>query len=345
MIDEVKEYQELLVNRIDKGNYCSSIKDSYIIKIKADDKRVNPPTSSLLILRHFLFEGINDWSDISLEERQERINKAEIALLCWLGDKDSYQLGKELLKDEFDTLVKDDKGAYEMLLEKYKNAIKLKENRMRVIENLKNKKDFFNKIYIPSFKDYTFDSLIYDAIALGPIKHNIIAFKKSEIKEMFETVIQYHYIGNFSLDVRANNWYKTLLFTCYLVARQINIYNGDISQYIDVSNVDIVTLLQSEKVLKINGGKDIRYNIKLLAKQPVESNKREMKEMADYAFGFYENDVDGLNNLWRPNPAIARFIEIFNNEKDISDEYIYFTNMTGPDFLEAFKERLEPYLE
>ena len=347
MIDEIKEYQELLVDRIAKGNYCSSSKDSYIIKIKANDKRVNPPSNSLLILRHFLFDGINnDWSDITLEERKGRIEKAKIALLCWLGDKESYKTGNELLKEEFKTLVKENEGAYEMLCNTYKDAIKLKENRLRVIDGLKTKKDFFNKLYIPTFKDYTIDALIYDAIALGPLKHNIIAFKKSEIKEMFDTIIQYHYVCNCALDVRRNNWYKTLLFTCYLVAYQTNHNDGDMSAFVDVDNVSIVTLLQSDKCLKMNGKKDLRYNIKLLAAQPIDSDKRNEDNMVDYAFGFYENQEDGLNNLWRPNPNIARFIEIYDDEKDINEEeYIYFTNMTGPDFLDSFKEKLEPYIE
>ena len=40
MIDERKEYQELLTNRIAEGNYYSYSKaPSYVTKIKADEKR------------------------------------------------------------------------------------------------------------------------------------------------------------------------------------------------------------------------------------------------------------------------------------------------------------------
>ena len=353
MIDETKEYLELLTDRIAYGDYYKGSKNpSFLIKLKANDNRANPPSSALLILRHFLFEGINDWSSISIEEREKRIHKAEIAFLCWLGDKDSYKEGKSLLEDEFDSLVKNNKSAYEMFLDAYPNAIKLKNSNENIIKTLKDKNNFYQKFYkgCLEYKNYRFDTLIPNAIALGPIKHTIVAFKKDEVKEMLETIISYHYVGEYMLDVRRGNWCKTLLLSSYLAAYQYNHFGINYQSkyidsiiddsYVDVANIDIVTLLNDEKCLKSNG-KDIRYNATLLAKQPSEISS-DRSSMIDYAFDVKVIEAEGSNNLWKPNREITKYIYLFNDEKDISDEFIYFTNLTGPDFMDAFVDKLKP---
>ena len=355
MIDEVREYQELLTDRIACGDYYKGSKNpSFLMKLKSGDSRAIPPSSALLVLRHFLFEGINDWSTISLEERKERIYKAKIAFLCWLGDKDSYKEGESLLKDEFTSLVKDNKSAYEMFLDANVNAVKLKASRENIIKTLKDNNDFYQKFYkgCLDYKNYRFDTLIPNAIALGPIRHTIVAFKKGEIKELLKAVISYHYVGDYSLDVRRGNWVKTLLLSSYLAAYQYNYYGINYQSnyieniiddsYVDVANIDIVTLLNDDKCLKLNG-KDVRYNAPLLTKQPNDLSSDD-SSMIDYAFDVKVREDDGLNNLWKPNQEITKYIYLFNDEKDVSDEFIYFTNMTGPNFMDAFIDKLGPLL-
>lgn len=351
MIDENIEYRQLLVDEIASGNYHSYSKkqgESFPFRLKKTDKRVNPPHSALLILRYFLFKDVADWSLLSFNERQAKIEYAQLAFLCWLGDEESYENGRLILKEDFNRLVKDNKGAYQILCEKYSEAEKLANNRTAVIESLKKPDNFFKKGKCKGKYDYApyrFDTLIPNAIALGPLKSYVVAFKKDEIKQMFDILCSYKFVGHKDFNVvKEKYWANILLLSILLRIKQVRYYKGDVDQYIDISNEEIFSLLdRNHKIIEKNGS-DIKFNIKLVSSSKGLSLER--IEEGDYAFDCFVNPADNsLNNLWRPKSKITQYIHIFE-EKYIPDtsDYIFIKGNKGPDYTEVLINEFQPYL-
>lgn len=346
MIDEIVEYRELLVDKIASGEYCFNNKKNtkvFPVKIKSSDKRVNPPKSSFYIIRHFLFDKVDSWSNLTFEEKQIQIEKAKIAYLCWLGDKDSYEQGKILLKEEFNTLVKDDISAYELFCNENPNAIKLKENREKVIEKLKKNDGFYCKKPFDkyNYSAFNFDTIIQNSIAAGPLKSYVIAFKKDEIKSLYDKITSYNCV--YEQDFSSSYAFLTLTFTVYLKIQQIRYFDSNPFKYIEVSNTEILSLLnQNEKLLNDNGAKDPKFNFKLAATRKYKKDEFNIEDL-DTAFKFKILDS---NNLWLPNYEISSKIHLFESINDIEnpDDYLIFYGLTGPDFKTKFNEEISKFI-